>query len=287
MRALFVGAGDTGVRAARELVALGWEVHALRRSERPVPEPLVSHRADITDLDALARVEVPDVDVLVVCVSAGRSDEAAYRGVYVDGVANVLATLRARRGLPERVVFVSTTAVYGQCQGELVVESSPTRPTRFNGTVMLEAESQIAECGADVRVLARLGGIYGPGRTRLLDRVRNGEEHLDAAARDAHTNRVHVDDAARAIAFLVSHERPPAVVNVVDDEPARRSEVVRWLARELGVAVPETSGGRATPAAPTERVDDKRVSNALLRSLGFVPRYPTYRDGYRSVLAGS
>lgn len=284
---MFIGAGDLGVRAALELVDAGWQVHTLRRSEHPVPEPLVGHRADITDPAALAQVAWPRADVLVVCVAPGRTDEAAYRSVYGDGVTNVLTAVCDRGLLPARVVFVSTTAVYGQRDGEMVDESAPTSPSRFNGAVMVEAERQIASCGAAEHVVARLGGIYGPGRTRFVDRVRAGAERVGGATRDACTNRIHVDDAARAITFLVTHPDPPTIVNVVDDEPARRSIVVRWLAQRLAVAVP-VDGDRPTAVTrSSDRVDDKRVSNARLRSLGFELRYPTFRDGYAAVLAGS
>ena len=284
---MFIGAGDLGVRAALELVEVGWQVHTLRRSARPVTEPLVGHRADITDPAALAQVAWPRADALVVCVAPGRTDEAAYRSVYGDGVTIVLTALRDRGLLPRRVVFVSTTAVYGQRDGEPVDESAPTSPSRFNGAVMIDAERQIASCGSAEYVVARLGGIYGPGRTRFLDRVRAGEERVGGATRDACTNRIYVDDAARAITFLVTHPDPPAIVNVVDDEPARRSIVVRWLAQRLAVAVPVDDDRPITARRSSERVDDKRVSNARLRSLGFVLRYPTFRDGYAALLAGS
>ena len=286
-RAVFIGAGDLSVRAALELVDVGWQVHTLRRSERPVKKPLVGHRADITDPAALAQVAWPRADALVVCVAPGRTDEAAYRSVYGAGVTNVLTALRDRALLPRRVVFVSTTAVYGQRDGEPVDESAPTSPSRFNGAVMIDAERQIASCGSAEYVVARLGGIYGPGRSRFLDRVRAGEERVGGATRDACTNRIYVDDAARAITFLVTHPDPPSIVNVVDDEPARRSIVVRWLAQRLAVAVPVDDDRPITARRSSERVDDKRVSNARLRSLGFDLRYPTFRDGYAALLAGS
>jgi nucleoside-diphosphate-sugar epimerase len=279
--AVCIGAGDLGSRVATRLVEAGHDVHVVRRRDAPLPAPLVVHRADITDRASLDAIAWPAASVLTICVTAGSADEAAYRAVYVDGVRNVLASLHARECLPSRVVFVSTTAVYGMTDGGVADESSPTGPRRFNGTVMLDAEANVRATSANgvTPVCARLGGIYGAGRARLLERVRSGDEPVIAGARDPFTNRIHVDDAARAVAFLADHPAPPPVVNVVDDEPVRRSEVVRWLAERLGVPVPEVGN------SPTSgRDDDKRVANALLRSLGFTLTYPTFREGYAALL---
>ena len=292
---LFVGAGDTGTRAARYLAEDGHEITALRRRDLAVPPPLRRVQADITDRASLDRVTLPAAEVVVFCVAAGRADDATYRALYVDGLANVLGALGSTGPMPRRVVFVSSTAVYGQCEAELVDEDAPAEPHRYNGRRMLEAEAVAASFGVVEPVAARLGGNYGPGRTRLVERVRAGLEPVGGGLRDPHTNRIHVDDAARALAFLATCADPSSVVNVVDDHPARRSEVVRWLAARLGVAVPvpvplpvpEPDAGDlagATAPASAERTDDKCVSNARLRALGFDLVYPTYREGYASIL---
>lgn len=283
---LFVGAGDTGLRAALELAAHGHEITALRRSDVAVPPALRQVRADITDRQALDQVTLPDAEVLVFCVAAGRADDATYRALYVDGLTNVLTAQASRGGTPRRVLFVSSTAVYGQRDAELVDEDAPAEPPRYNGRRMLEAEAVAASFGVPQPVAARLGGIYGPGRTRFVERVRAGLEPVGDGLRDPHTNRIHVDDAARALAFLATCAVPPPVVNVVDDHPALRSEVVRWLAARLGVAVPAPGTAAADPPGRDERVDDKRVANARLRALGFDLIHPTYREGYAAILEG-
>lgn len=280
-RALIVGAGRTGARVARLLAAGGHEVTVLRRRADPVAG-LPTICVDITDPHARTSVALPATDVVVVCVTAPDRTEDASRAVYVDGTAGVLAALGEQHGAPpRRVVLVSSTAVYGGGDGVLVDETTPTAPARWNGRVMVDAELAARACGAPEVAVARLGGIYGGGSNRLVARVRAGEEPVGPGIPDPFTNRIHVDDAVAALAALALHPRPPEVVNVVDDEPARRSDVVRYLAARLGVAVPTTG---VAPAAGVPR-DDKRVSNARLRALGVALRYPTYREGYDAVLA--
>lgn len=284
LRVLFVGAGATGGRAARVLAADGHRIVALRRSAEPIdPDGAIDVLAcDITDPIARPATPLPAVDAVVVCVTAPERTEDAYRSVYVEGVAGLLAAYaRQHDGPPRRVVFASSTAVYGDVGGAVVDESTLPEQVRVNGRVMLEAERSVRSCGAREVVVARLGGIYGGGTNRLVARVRAGLEPVGPGQPDPWTNRIHVDDAAAALAFLVTHPAPPEVVNVVDDEPARRSDVVRFLASRLGVGVPEDG---EVPRDGVPR-DDKRVANARLRALGFVPRYPSYREGYVAVLA--
>ena len=137
---------------------------------------------------------------------------------------------------------------------------------------MVRAEALAAGLPARRRVVARLGGIYGPGRTRLVRQVRAGRP-----VRDRWTNRIHADDAAAALAHLVTADDAlvPDVVNVVDTEPARKGDVTAFVAGLLGVPAPpvDTTG----PAG-------KRVDGTRLLTTGFRHRHPTYREGYRSLL---
>src|SRR5699024_4078402 len=179
---------------------------------------------------------------------------------------------------PNRVLLVSSTAVYGVSDGSTVDEGTPTTPHATNGTVLLEAERALNERIPTATVL-RLAGIYGPGRTALLDRVRNGEAVIPDVP--VHTNRIHRDDAAAAIVHLTTRGDTPAPIYLgVDDQPVQRGEVLRFLADELGAPRPPVGG-----PSPT-RGGDKRCSNALLRATGFTFTYPTYREGYRAVVAG-
>jgi nucleoside-diphosphate-sugar epimerase len=231
---------------------------------------------------------------VVVAVAADSPAESAYRAAYVDGLANVLDALQRDEVRPRRVLFVSSTAVYGDAGGGWVDESTTAVPAGYSGRILREAENLLYQrlkgTGTDAVVL-RLGGIYGPGRTRLIDQVRSGSAVIPAEVR--YTNRIHRDDAAAAIVHLSSMESPPDHVYLgVDNHPADMGEVLRFLAGELGRPQPpseapgpaagEADGG----AVRVSRGGNKRCSNARLRSTGFEFTFPTYREGYRAILAG-
>lgn len=268
VRVLVAGCGYVGSELARRLVGAGHDVWGLRRTPRELPDGVRPLAGDVTDPSTLA---LPDgVEALVYAVSPGQRDEAAYRAVYVDGLDHVLAAV----GAPvRRLLFVSSTAVYGQIDGSIVDEDSPTEPASFSGHVLLQGEARAH--AADGTVL-RLAGIYGPGRTRLIDEVRAGTATYPPG--DVHTNRIHRDDCAGALAHLLTLDRPAPVYIGVDDDPAPRREVLTWLAERLGAPAPREAPDRRT------RGGDKRCSNARLRASGYDLVHPSYRDGYAAML---
>ena len=106
-------------------------------------------------------------------VSAGGSDDPHYRRAYVDGPRALVEALAGQAKPPGRIVMVSSTAVFAQQAGEWVDETSPTEPTHFSGRRLLEGE-QVIRSGPIPATVVRLAGIYGPRRTRLVERVRSG-----------------------------------------------------------------------------------------------------------------
>jgi len=206
--------------------------------------------------------------------SADRRDEDHYRSVYVDGLRDLLGALRDGDCPLQRVIFTSSTAVYGQGEGEWVDESSAATPSRFNGRILLEAEAIVREA-PETGINLRLSGIYGPGRTRLVRKVQEGE----ATATGSWTNRIHVEDCAGALHHLMRLENPQDLYLGSDDEPVTTANVVTWLSAELGVPAP--------PAAPTEnqpRRLNKRCRNTRLRETGYQFQYPSFREGYRPIV---
>ena len=286
-RCLVAGCGYVGTALAIALRAAGHEVVALRRTPAGRPAGLPPVAADLGDADGLARAiaALPAPDLVFYTAAADRSDDEAYRRAYVAGLANAIVALRARPATPIGVFFTSSTAVYAQDDGSWVDESSPTEPRDFRGARMLEAESLLAASGLAGASL-RLGGIYGPGRTRLVESVRSGRAVIRPGA-PRYGNRIHRDDAAGALAHLGALAlagRPLAPLLLgVDDEPSDEAVVLRWIAKQIGVGEPPVRAVEATDRPATS----KRCSNARLRATGYRFRYPSFREGYGALLAAT
>lgn len=267
-RVLIAGCGDLGARIGPLLAAS--EVYGLRRQVSALPAGIHPVAADLrtgAGFDALPR----QVDALVYCATPDARHEAAYRATYVDGLARLVDAL-PDPAASLRMLFVSSTAVYGQNGGEWVDEASPTEPSGFNGRVLLEAEAAAGRRYPSTSL--RLAGLYGPGRLWLLRRVRAGET---IGAGCHWTNRIHLDDAAALAVTLLKHDAPPPVVIGVDNAPTCESAVLDGLADRLGLPRLPRQGD---PAAES----GKRLRNDLAQTLGWHPRYPSWEDGYSDVL---
>lgn len=275
MQVVVAGMGDVGGRAAALLAADGHDVVGVRRSDVPGPDGVRMVAGDLRDPSLVDRLP-PAVDVLLVTAAADGRDPDAYRRAYLAGPTTLLDALLARGDRP-RVVFTSSSAVYGQADGEHVDETSPTEPSSPTAQVLVEAEQALLDRDTEVAIL-RLTGIYGPGRDRLLRLVEAGDAVV--GTEPAWTNRIHAHDAATAVVLLATMtEQPPAVVVGTDDHAAPRDEVYGWLAEQLDAPPPVVDDERASSRGT------KRCHNDLLRSLGWEPRYPTYRDGYAEMIA--
>jgi nucleoside-diphosphate-sugar epimerase len=282
MRVLVAGCGYVGCELARRLVAGGHAAWGLSRRPAGLPDGVEPLAADLTDRAALRGLP-PGLDAVVYAAAAGGPSESHYREAYLDGPRNLLAALAEAGQSPRRVLFVSSTGVYAQCDGSWVDEHSPTEPADFSGRVMLEGERAVLG-GPFPAVVLRLAGIYGPGRTLWIDRVREGTARRPPPG--SWTNRIHRDDAARAIAHLLGLAAPAPVFIGVDDEPAELADVLTFLAARLGVPPPPHEPETAT-GGPMRQRGAKRCNNRRLRASGFALLYPTFREGYGALLDAS
>jgi nucleoside-diphosphate-sugar epimerase len=273
---LVAGAGYVGQALLRRLASVGCPSYALKRSSH---EPPAGARAIALDLTAPETFDqLPrDLRFIVYLLSPDASTDEAYRAAYVTGLEHLLASHAVRSSPLERILFASSTAVYGQTDGSVVDEESATEPGAFSGRRLLEAEA-IVRAARVPSVVVRFAGIYGPGRQRLLTSVRDGTATL--GTRPHITNRIHRDDCAGFLLHLLQLELPEPLYIGVDDEPSDLSVVLEWLAATLGVPPPrasDTGSGR-------ERGGNKRCSNARLRRSGYRLSYPTFRDGYAELI---
>jgi nucleoside-diphosphate-sugar epimerase len=276
-RILIAGCGYVGSELAANLAKEGHEVWALRRSEAPAPAGARAIRADLLDVDRLR--DLPSrIEVVFYTASAGGGDDRAYRGAYVDGLRYLLAALD---GHPiRRFLFASSTGVYAQSGGVWVDEDSPAEPEHFSGRRLLEGERLLLRARFAASVV-RLAGIYGPGRSRLVERVRRGEAVIPGGA-SVYANRIHRDDCAGALRHVMTLESPAPLYVAADHEPADLGTVLRWIAQRLGVPPPRVDA--AATGARYGRTSNKRVRNGRLLASGYRFRYPTFREGYGELI---
>ncbi|QZP37618.1 SDR family oxidoreductase [Halobaculum magnesiiphilum] len=290
MHVTIIGCGYVGLELARQLLANGHDVVGVRRSESGSEAVeatgATAVAADATDPDSLSAL--PDTDAVVFAASSGGRGADAARAVYVEGIRNVIREYGARESPPDRLVYTSSTGVYGDHGGDWVDEETPLDPTTDKTRVLAEAERVAREEAAAVGIdgtAARFAGLYGPDRYRL-------DRYLDGPVTAGYLNMVHRDDAAGAVRFLLEADLArDKVVLVVDDEPADKWAFADWLADECGVEQPEKrtkeeriAAGDLSTAAERRIRTSKRCSNDRLRELGYEFKYPTYRTGYRAAI---
>ena len=278
-RILIAGCGRIGQALGSRLAAGGAEVFGLRRRPEGLPEGITPIAADLEDPATLAEALPTELDTVYYIVTPGSYDDDGYRRAFVDGLDNLAGVLRRHPAPPRRLVFVSSTAVYGQQDGEWIDEDSPTEPPRFSGQRLLAGEAIAAE-GPWEAVIARYGGIYSAERDMLIGKARRGEPCLH----HSYTNRIHAEDVVGSLIHFADPAVPAGIYLGVDDAPVTQCEVLDFIAAELGLPAPP----RAEGAGPDRRgVGSKRGDNRKLRASGYVLRYPTYREGYRAILTGS
>lgn len=271
-RVLIAGAGDVGLRVARLLRKRGVEVWALRRGVVAGEDGIHGIQGDLTLPESL-RALPNNITHLVYLPTPDARDEALYRAVFVDGLRHLLDAVGSQ-GL-QRLLFVSSSAVYGEHGDAWVDEQTPPAPPGFNGRVLLEAETYASERAPSV--VLRLAGLYGPGRMQLIERLRSGAVRVPR--KQAHwANRIHVDDAAAAIVHLLLLPDPSPLFLGVDNTPLPLDVLYDDLARRVHAPLP------AEGEAPAG-VGSKRLSNARLRASGFVPQWPDAREGYAALLS--
>jgi nucleoside-diphosphate-sugar epimerase len=269
-RIFIAGCGYVGLATARLFHKRGWDVTGATNSEHSRAllntEPFPAHAIDICDPSALARhPELTGIDAVIHCASSGRGGAEEYRDVYLGGARNLLDVLS-----PRTLLFTSSTSVYAQADGSDVTEQSPAEPDRETGQVLRETEELVTSRGG---VVARLAGIYGPGRSVLLRKFFSGEAVIEGDG-SRWINQAHRDDIASAL-FTLVETGAGGVFNVCDDRPLAQRDIYAHLAQRFDRPMPPSA-----PINPNRKRGwtHKRVINAKLRALGWAPRYPSFFD---------
>lgn len=285
MNRLIFGCGYLGNRVAKRWRDAGDHVIGVSRSggdSRVVSEAAGQVlRADVTDIESLASIsQLEKLDTLLFAVGYDRSADASIDAVYAKGFRNVLAALPTET---KRVVYISTTGVYGGADGGFVDEQTTPNPQRDGGKASLAAENALRESPfADRGVVLRLAGIYGPDRIPFLQQLKAGESI--AAPQSGHLNLIHVDDAAEIVIAAAAAESPPQLVCVSDGSPVIRSDYYRQVAKLIDAPEPTfTEPVSGSPRAARASAD-KQVRSSLIKQLNVELSYPNYLAGLAAIL---
>lgn len=270
---IIVGCGFLGKATAQLFSEHGYHVTGIVSSETSREELLKEHppfkiiACDVTSQETVDKIapQLQEAALMIYAVSSGKGDAETYAAVYRDGLKNVLTAWR-----PAHLIFVSSTSVYAQTDGEVVTESSETEPDRATSRMLLEAEAIALAAGGSV---ARFAGIYGPERSILLKKFLANEARLEEGGH-RFINQIHRDDGAQAL-YHLGISAPAGIYNVTDDTPATQREVYQWIAEALKKPLPPDG-----PADLNRKRGwtSKRVSNKKLCDTGWSPQFPSYRE---------
>lgn len=298
MSLLILGCGYIGQAVAQLAIDRGWRVGAVTRNPAKAQKLREMGVAEVAEAQLetpqWAEPFAPGWQAALYAVSASERSEAGYRQAYVD-LQRAQGPLLQRLGV-RTYLYTGSTGIYPQSGGAWVDEGDSAAPgAPGHAGILAEAEGEAAEIGQHLgtwRIL-RIAGIYGPGRTYLLDLLKARQGVLPGSG-DYFVNWAHRDDIANA-ALTMLEQPDPALngpYNVSDGHPFLREEVANWLASRCGISKvrfdPSAAGARSRFRQGRDgHPPNRRIRNAHLRkAFGWAPRYCDFRAGYAGILPG-
>jgi len=277
-RVLVVGCGYVGSAFAKLIAASGKIVWGVKRTPQEI-DSYPFYFLDILEPDSLTKLP-KNIENVIYAISPSGGSEAEYRKAYIEGVFSLSKYLKANSNC-KRFILTSSTGAYEVTDGSWVDEETVFSSTLWKTKVLHEAESQVKELWPD-SCSVRFGGIYGPGRTRMIQLARDGEVSFDMNF-PRYTNRIHRDDCAGFLMHLLSMSSIQALYNGVDSDPSSRKELFTWVANSLNV-----EQVKHIPLSEEQRAQlgqGKRCRNNRLLDSGYKLLYPSFREGYAAQLS--
>lgn len=285
MKILIVGCGYRGKRLAQRLMKDGHSVRGLTRTAEHAESlrklKIEPHVGDVTRRDTL-RGMCLGIDAVYHLMGSMQGTDEQLRALHVDGTRNLVSALQET--MPKRYIYESSTAVYGQVDGEWIEESAPRNPSSAMGKLRVQAEDILL---AEYRqnelplIILRPSSIYRPEGV-VNKKIREGTYVLSTDPSKI-MNHIYVDDFIEIMAAALLKGEPGDAYNVSDDEPKPAGDYMNLIAELMGAPKPRVDF--ITPAegcADLLRQSNKRCSNAKLkRDFGMTLRFPTYREGLR------
>jgi len=283
---LVVGCGYVGRRMARRLAGESPLMGVVRSREGAEALAREGIAPLIADLDAPSPPPLPLAGEAVFYFAppprSGRTDPRMAR--FLD--------VCERNGRPRRIVYISTTGVYGDCSGEWVDETRPVAPVEDRAWRRVDAERRLrrwSDAGGGEVVILRVPGIYGPGRLPL-ERLRKGLP-LVREQEAPWTNRIHVDDLVGACLAGMERGRPGEIYHAADGHPSTMVDYFNRIADLTGLPRPPQiplaeARNRLSPGMLAYMRESRRIDNRRLREeLGVELQYPTLEKGLPACVA--
>ena len=275
-KVLIVGCGQLGFSVAKNIDPHIFKLYGFSRSLKKSPPSIEMHQVDILKTETIDTIQSINPEIIIYAVSADTQSVESYQDHYVGGLKK---TYEAILNLDhfKHLFFVSSTRVYGQKTTKILSELDIAEPSDYGGEALMEAETIAYQLKEKATVL-RLSGIYGPNRTRMIQLAQSNPGNWPAT--NNWSNRIHEEDAARFIVFLmnkiVRQESIEPLYLVTDGEPTKQYDVLTWIRKYLKlttdtIEIPIVEGG-------------KQLRSVLLNQTGFTLKYPDFTYGYKAMI---
>jgi nucleoside-diphosphate-sugar epimerase len=276
LKILIVGCGQLGFSIVKNTDPDIFKLYGFSRSLRKSPPSIEMHQVDILKAEAIDAIKLINPEIIIYAVSADTQSIESYQEHYVAGLKN---TYKAILELDQfkHLFFVSSTRVYGQKTTKILSELDIAEPSDYGGEALMEAET-VARQLKDKATILRLSGIYGPNRKRMIQLAQSNPGNWPAT--NNWSNRIHEEDAARFIVFLMKrimmNESIEPLYLVTDGVPTKQYDVLTWIRNRLQL----TTDTIELPILES----GKQLQSVLLNQTGFVLKYPDFTYGYEAII---
>ena len=276
LKVLIVGCGQLGFSIVKNADSDVFKLYGFSRSLRKSPASIEMHQVDILKTEAIDVIKLINPEIIIYAVSADTQSIESYQDHYVVGLKKTYEAILELDHF-KHLFFVSSTRVYGQKTTKILSELDIAEPSDYGGEALMEAET-VARQLKDKATILRLSGIYGPNRKRMIQLAQSNPGNWPAT--NNWSNRIHEEDAARFIVFLMKrimmNESIEPLYLVTDGVPTKQYDVLTWIRNRLQL----TTDSIELPILES----GKQLQSVLLNQTGFVLKYPDFTYGYEAII---
>ncbi len=276
LRVLIIGCGQLGFSIVNNADSDVFKLYGFSRSLRKSPASIEMHQVDILKTEAIDAIKLVNPEIIIYAVSADTQSIESYQDHYVLGLKKTYEAILELNHF-KHLFFVSSTRVYGQKTTKILSELDIAEPSDYGGEALMEAET-VARQLKDKATILRLSGIYGPNRKRMIQLAQSNPGNWPAT--NNWSNRIHEEDAARFIVFLMKRimmqESIEPLYLVTDGVPTKQYDVLTWIRNRLQL----TTDTIELPILES----GKQLQSVLLNQTGFVLKYPDFTYGYEAII---